>query len=1398
MNATLAGFDRGRLRLPTRHPDRQTTRSTESHLSIALCAPPTVMDTYPSEFISHLHPLLFAAGLGPAVPATATSPTDPPGPSAAAAPPTNGVAGSTAPSVASPSLANGDEASTTSSDPFVRLVASLRKAFQARKGWGIWDNTRGAHHDFHAVLVDKNVRFPPIKARPVSVPPGTPIPPLHSPISPLSPSSPLFPDGIMAPIWLRKHREMIPAVFILVLRIHEYDHTQDAGPLDAAKAKDDEERHHDTDLVKEILDRKRLTSERGIKLAVVLLCSRRLLDDPALDQRLSLIRRQSGLDSRASLFVISPVPQAEVTNFVQSLREELFPAALDYYREHGRRVRRKRARQMPKGGLSDKGWNVRYDYKMAFFSEMRGETEVALKHYEDCYNTLIGMFANSTLLPPRTKRWAEAKVLADCTSVKVAKMHMYLSEPSLAVAQLNRHVATFRELSNTWGIGDKTFEFWSWQSKQYRLFGDLVAIGIRNGFSLPILRPVASSRVLPPGAPPPPTSVMMPSNALQHPGHYFFLAAGCAIERWERFKAVKAAYEAARDAGAVAPIPEGGKRPPPLAMGPALTHESKVDHADIIIEVRTILASFIEICSLTNVTSRSCVQLYTKAYEFFKAHRTKNMTFYVASQIALTHYEAGNHEMALKFNDRIAKNYRKDRWSGVLDSILQLSLESAQRIGDWESAIRCCLELMAPSQFLGGQPRIDIICVLSFCIFPTASHITVDERDRYSALALEMMQTRAPASPGKSALIFRPTDSAPLCKSNSHRCCLDLADHPPTFSVYCRLAFWRASVDIRDAAPFQLVLEAPTSSRSSAFIFSELVINFTGGVGPIIVSHSGVETPSKSSTEVIRLLDKGDARLEADLCWRDGSTKTFEGVVTANESCELTVSDVILKTKIGEWDLSFALQPEVPPTTSAEWFLNSTQRVSLSHLQSGVCSVSARKLRLDFSIEHPSPAYVGEVYPVHIEFVNEDEFDIDVYLDILLQPGEDESPNRILVDEEWSLSFIKGISLGTITPKTRLRKTMHLECVGAAGDRLLDLSVRSIASSLKTAPVAEVPSAPDNGIIEPAPPSNNFTELLRSIIIPAVDPLRSAFQVMVHQKRKALKPLLDLAPPSEWDAASDVTVVGTIHAAGPWDLEMTSLKLVSERTGGVRVVHSSLTHLDKNVLLDWNASDLFNCLFQLEVASSHAPHASSAPFIEAYWRRRRSAAAVSRTLLPLPPLEPVMLEPAVTLSLPATLRIHELTKMRYKFSNPTNRVTTLSFTVEGAEPGTFTFAGPRKYPSFVLAPDEERTLDMVVVPLVVGLCALPRMRVFHHERVPLAPEDQSNEREAHLDPSAPEESARRARELKVVAETAVHEMKDPAQVLMEEDLRAARGGDRLDDAIGNPPHPPFVVMVLPR
>jgi hypothetical protein len=44
------------------------------------------------------------------------------------------------------------------------------------------------------------------------------------------------------------------------------------------------------------------------------------------------------------------------------------------------------------------------------------------RHYEDCWNELAKMFGSTQTLPPRTKRWAEAKVLADCVAIRVCDL----------------------------------------------------------------------------------------------------------------------------------------------------------------------------------------------------------------------------------------------------------------------------------------------------------------------------------------------------------------------------------------------------------------------------------------------------------------------------------------------------------------------------------------------------------------------------------------------------------------------------------------------------------------------------------------------------------------------------------------------------------------------------------------------------------------------------------------------------------------------------------------------------------------------------------------------------------------------------------------------------------------
>jgi len=379
-------------------------------------------------------------------------------------------------------------------DPF---IVRLRNVLHSQRKQAIYQpnppSAEPKSTTFHVQLVDNNTLFPPRK---LAGDHG------HSPLSPLSPSSPLHPDGIVAPIWVRKHTTLLPCVFVLFL------------PLSEDEVDKDTQREQDTALCTLISSRKRLTTDRNIKLTVVLLASRRLLDDPSLEPRLTFIRRQSGLDARASLFVLSPVGNRELGEFVKSLQSALADVAAEYYAAHGRRVRRKRNKHsqstvpipppmaqtisIPRP-LRPEGWSIRYSYKLAAFAEFRGEFEVALKHYQEAYNTLCLLFSSpgplppstlqsvstsssssssSTLtssphpstpfaLPPRTKRWAEAKVLSDCINIKIVKLFLYNNEHSLACAQHQSHVGLFSEMSERrWGIGEATFEFWSWVGRQ--------------------------------------------------------------------------------------------------------------------------------------------------------------------------------------------------------------------------------------------------------------------------------------------------------------------------------------------------------------------------------------------------------------------------------------------------------------------------------------------------------------------------------------------------------------------------------------------------------------------------------------------------------------------------------------------------------------------------------------------------------------------------------------------------------------------------------------------------------------------------------------------------------------------------------------------------------------------
>jgi hypothetical protein len=199
------------------------------------------------------------------------------------------------------------------------------------------------------------------------------------------------------------------------------------------------------------------------------------------------------------------------------------------------------------------------------------------------------------------------------------------------------------------------------------------------------------------------------------------------------------------------------------------------------------------------------------------------------------------------------------------------------------------------------------------------------------------------------------------------------------------------------------------------------------------------------------------------------------------------------------------------------------------------------------------------------------------------------------------------------------------------------------------------------------------------------------------------------------------------------------------------------------------------------------------PFIDLEHRRPDGEPTVTR--LKVHPPKPPPLAPTIVLRLPPFLVLHQPVTLSYRFSNPTSRLLTVSSQLDLAEvPSAFAFAGPRRLTEWTLAPFEEREMRVRLVPLVAGRFAIPRMRVW---LVEYAAQLAQGEHDNGEGPQQPVQQVK-ATELDVQIDSEVVRERDPAEVVLEADLRNAGSED--DDAGGvkAPPGRAPVVLVLPR
>ena len=303
---------------------------------------------------------------------------------------------------------------------------------------------------------------------------------------------------------------------------------------------------------------------------------------------------------------------------------------------------------------------------------------MAVKFYDLAYNELIDLFSSTAILPPSTKRWTEARILADSLAYKLCKLLLYLEEHSRVVHMFHAHNRRMAGLCNGWGLGRETPEYWAWLGRNYRVFAELVDISettIVPEHEIEEAMKMITGDV-----------VVNVDMVLQHPGYYYLLAGECVRQQNSRtvVKEVSASL-----------------------AGELMVQDEK------------------EAGKQGNLNGLLVENLSLSAEHFVKRGNRRTAA-YVELERCKSHYFAGKYSVALEYSrtalplygadafrllQPIIQIYREERWYELLEEALLLALDCSKELNDDSNSFRFSLELLSdgiPPNILKSYNRIPL------------------------------------------------------------------------------------------------------------------------------------------------------------------------------------------------------------------------------------------------------------------------------------------------------------------------------------------------------------------------------------------------------------------------------------------------------------------------------------------------------------------------------------------------------------------------------------------------------------------------------------------------------------------------------------------------------------------
>uniref|UniRef100_A0A8D0A7R5 Trafficking protein particle complex subunit 11 n=1 Tax=Sander lucioperca TaxID=283035 RepID=A0A8D0A7R5_SANLU len=430
-----------------------------------------------------------------------------------------------------------------------------------------------------------------------------------------------IPKGILKTGWMNKHLNLVPALVVLFYEL-DWDDPQ----------------------------WKEKQSECATKVEIDLVASERAA---ALCNACDL--------SGKSLFVLPHTDH--LVGYIIRLENAFYEHAQTYYYTEIRRVK---SHKEFLNKTTHQLLFVRHQFKIAFFSELKQDTQNALKYYRTAYSLVHELRAHETNM-------LEIKTMAGFINYKICRLCFQHNTPLDAIAQFRKHIDLCKKKI---GSAELAFEHAAWMSKQFQSFGELFDEAIKLGLT---------------------------AIQTQNPGFYYQQAACYSQDR-------KTLAQQLCQAGASYPSPEPGDTQSGgldfYGQRPWRQGHQSIDPPDAEKEKTGIVALQIKERDVPH--SELIIALLSNAVAQFKKYKCPRMKSHLMVQMGEEYYHAKDYTKALKLLDYVMCDYRTERWWGLLTAIVSTALRCAYLMASVRDYMIYCMELLGRASTLKEEQKLRI------------------------------------------------------------------------------------------------------------------------------------------------------------------------------------------------------------------------------------------------------------------------------------------------------------------------------------------------------------------------------------------------------------------------------------------------------------------------------------------------------------------------------------------------------------------------------------------------------------------------------------------------------------------------------------------------------------------